>query len=332
MIILFGTRRRKMKIQGLGMIRGKAARSRRPTAFLPIILAIMTVYFVAGVSENRCFAQTAETGTPKAGMTVSGVVTMLQAGVSEDIILSQLHKSKQTFTLTAADTEKLKGAGASDKLLTAMSDTSAQKKSHGFFKQLGDSIKQLQEQSNAGSQQQGGGSPGNVVDRMGLRDILPQYDSYKPVSEQYPHIAVTVLKTPPSWSDVSVGQYCFTLSVVVWSNEKTSKTVGPFDWCSPRDLEVETGPMASMQKPKYLSDETTGIARTNGPVPPRTLFPEDPATKRKWANANSERSLPVSFDLSFTSRIGLMFYNLREEMGWDAGQQDPRIWLVSIQE
>jgi hypothetical protein len=55
-----------------------------------------------------------------AGLTVDGVVGMLQAGISNDIVIEKVRKSGQSFNLSTDDMIKLKKAGANDALLKAM--------------------------------------------------------------------------------------------------------------------------------------------------------------------------------------------------------------------
>ena len=37
--------------------------------------------------------------------------------------------------------------------------------------------------------------------QVGLKNIMPQYDDTKPLSQQYPHIAITVVRSPPNWRE-----------------------------------------------------------------------------------------------------------------------------------
>ena len=54
------------------------------------------------------------------GLTVDGVVNMLNAGISEGIIILKIRKTGQSFDLSADDMVRLKKARASDALITAM--------------------------------------------------------------------------------------------------------------------------------------------------------------------------------------------------------------------
>ncbi len=185
----------------------------------------------------------------------------------------------------------------------------------------------------------------NVVDTLGLRNILPTYDPTKPISEQYPHVALTVLKLPPNWGSLyqDIGspkadlfRGCFTLQAVVWTDAQTSKTVGPFDWCSPNDVEVVPGhTYGSLSQPPsslvMVPNESTGITRTNGPRPPITLVPSDHATMMAKANSCTNcRGAIVDLNNDTSSKFGLMFWNLRAAMGETFTEHDFRVWIVDI--
>lgn len=183
-----------------------------------------------------------------------------------------------------------------------------------------------------------------AIDAAGLRNILPDYDPDKPLAEQFPHVAVTVLKAPPMWADTyltSVGRGtgyftgCFTLKAVVWSDADHSKTVGPFDWCSPRDVEIQLGPaymtsnMPSIKE--RMSHYLTGTNRTDGPRPPATLLPNDRPTQELEAK-NNPRGAAGDLNMDDYTRLTLMFANLRHGMGQaftDHG--DFRVWIVRIE-
>jgi hypothetical protein len=182
-----------------------------------------------------------------------------------------------------------------------------------------------------------------AVDAAGLRNILPQFDPNKSIAEQYPHVAVTVLKSPALWADLARDstskQYhtgCFTLRAVVWSDAKSPKTVGPFEWCSPRDLEVQPG-MGGYTEANFNAivrpidiAHMTGIARTDGPRPPGTLAPADRETTELQV-ANSSRGSTSDLSRDNVSKFGLMFWNLRHAMGATLRDQDFRVWIVKIE-
>lgn len=62
---------------------------------------------------------------PRAGLTVDGVVGMLEAGISEDIIMKKIRQTGQSFDLSADDMIRLKKAKASDALMKAMMEAGA---------------------------------------------------------------------------------------------------------------------------------------------------------------------------------------------------------------
>jgi hypothetical protein len=62
------------------------------------------------------------------------------------------------------------------------------KKKKGFFESIGESVKDE-------------ATGRSVIDKIGLRDVLPQLDPNMPVSEQFPHVAITVLYASMGWTD-----------------------------------------------------------------------------------------------------------------------------------
>jgi hypothetical protein len=176
-----------------------------------------------------------------------------------------------------------------------------------------------------------------VIDTVGLRNILPEYDPSLSVAQQYSHVAFTVLESPSNW--MSPGPYfsgCWTLSAVVWSNRSTSRKVGPFDWCMPKDQQIRLGPMAPYGLPTatYLDiykHATTGIHRTNGPEPPNSLIPDDVKTRNLEVQESGHAVNIVA--LYSMTEFGTMFANLRYGLGADLGainDHDCRVWMVRI--
>jgi hypothetical protein len=55
-----------------------------------------------------------------AGLTVDGVISLLGAGISDDLIIAKIQKSGQAFDLSTDDMVRLKKAGASDAVMKAM--------------------------------------------------------------------------------------------------------------------------------------------------------------------------------------------------------------------
>jgi len=187
------------------------------------------------------------------------------------------------------------------------------------------------------------GAGGKAVDDNQLRNLMPQFDPGKPVGQQWPHVAVTVLKSPPMWADLGYDSHakrwysgCHTLKLKIWSSATVSRDVGPFDFCSPRDLEVKPG-MGGMTEANFNSivrpmdlPFMTGIERTEGPNPPRSLAPEDNASAQlQMRNSSSASSSNLSKDN--ISKFGTMFWNLRNAMGSALTQQDFRVWIVKIE-
>jgi hypothetical protein len=329
--------------------------------------------FQAGTPSGSA-AAAPPAGGQKSGLTVDGVVTMLNAGISEDVIIERIHKSGQSFDLTPDEMVALKKAKASDNLMKAMMEsgggtsgaaaaapvaassapssstqpvpapatqttapaaqpTPAPAKKKGFFGSIGESVKDE-------------ATGRSVIDKVGLRNVLPQLDPNKPVSEQWPHVAITVLNAPMGWTDPyrtdksaqgrSIVSSCFKLQAVVWTDATTSKTVGPFDWCSAHDefmAQLEPDYLQSL-RPTFAdvrSGYLTGINRTDGPAPPDKLLPNDRRTLDMWAKTSPQgRSVDLNTDQY--SRFALMFANVRKDLGETlTSDGDARVWVVTIQ-
>jgi hypothetical protein len=182
----------------------------------------------------------------------------------------------------------------------------------------------------------------SVIDRVGLRSVLPQWDPQKPLAEQFPHVAITVIYAPTGWMDPyltdksaqgkSIITPCFKLEAVVWSDAQTSKRV-PFEWCSYKDefldrLEPDYG--FSLMPRSIDRTYGTGINRTEGPSPPDKLLPHDRATLDMEAKTNPHgRAIDLNHDN--TTRFAIMFANIRKDLGQTlTNDGDPRVWIVSI--
>lgn len=323
--------------------------------------------FQAGTPSGSASAPAATGGGSKSSLTVDGVVQMLNAGISEDVIIERIHKSGQSFDLSPEEMVALKKAKASDALLKAMMESGpaatppsaagsaattsqapaataqpapapatqtaqAPPKKKGFFGSIGESVKDE-------------ATGKSVIDKVGLRNVLPQLDPSKPVSEQWPHVAITVLSAPMGWTDPyltdpsahgrSVVPSCFKLQAVVWTDATTSKTVGPFDWCSAHDefmSQLEPNYLQSL-RPTFAdvrSGYLTGINRTDGPAPPDKLLPNDRRTLDMWA-ATSPQGRSVDLNTDQYSRFALMFANVRKDLGETlTSDGDARVWVVTI--
>ena len=55
-----------------------------------------------------------------AGLTIDGVISLVGAGISDDLIVAKIQKSGQTFDLSTDDMVRLKKAGASNAVMKAM--------------------------------------------------------------------------------------------------------------------------------------------------------------------------------------------------------------------
>jgi hypothetical protein len=62
------------------------------------------------------------------GFTVDSVISLIEAGLSEDIVIARLRKENKPFDLSAGDMIRLKKAGAGDGVLTVMMDPKAEVK------------------------------------------------------------------------------------------------------------------------------------------------------------------------------------------------------------
>ena len=176
------------------------------------------------------------------------------------------------------------------------------------------------------------------LEQSGLKNIMPVYDDRLPLSRQFPHVALTVLQAPLNWSGTAMqaNQFgggfglirgCWTLSAVVWTSETVSRTVAPFDWCSPEDVQIQPQAMAGMGVLRIVDmDYSTGPNRTNGPRPPATIFPED---RHDYKNF-----VPTTLMSQNTgSALWLMYANVMYAMGSTPGKNgDYRIWIARINE
>ena len=77
---------------------------------------------LAGLCLTGCVTRsyTVTTPSPPPGPSVAEVQSMVQAQVSDSIIVNQIHNSSTRYTLTADQIIALKQAGASDNVLNAL--------------------------------------------------------------------------------------------------------------------------------------------------------------------------------------------------------------------
>jgi hypothetical protein len=324
----------------------------------------------SGTASSSSAAATSSTaGAAKPAVTVDGVISMLQAGISDDIIVEKIHKSGQTFDLSPEDMVRLKNAKASDGLMKAMLEsgpatatsaapattpaaqsTSTPTQSASATTQPADSNAATPKKNSTEYKGHGNGLGSvfdpfkgkSVIDHVGLRNALPQWDPEKPMAEQFPHIAITVDYAPSGWMDSyftdesaqgrTIISHCWKLQATVWSDAQTSKKI-PFEWCSNKDEFLDRlGPdyLVSLH-PRYIDrDYNTGIQRTEGPQPPSTLIPSDRTTLDMEAKTNPHGASP-DLNHDYSTQFALMFANIRKEMGQTlTSDGDPRIWIVSI--
>ena len=182
----------------------------------------------------------------------------------------------------------------------------------------------------------------SVIDKLSMRNILPQWDPNRKLSEQYPHIAITVLYAPQGWTDdyrevlrkqSPLIQSCFKLKAVVWLDANRSKPTDEFQWCIEHDMymsELQPTYLFSMNPSRADYGQTTGINRTDGPQPPETLLPNDRATLDMQAKTNPHGA-SKDLNLDELSRFAIMFANIRKDLGQTLGSDgDFRVWITSI--
>jgi hypothetical protein len=298
-----------------------------------------------------------------AGLNVDGVISLVTAGISDDLIIAKIHKSGQTFDLSTDDMLRLKKAGASDAVMKAMMNAApasaatpaapiaaagnavegagvapnpvaenpnmGKLKKEGFMAGIGHSV------SNAANGR-------TVIDRLSMRNILPQWDSNQRVSQQYPHIAITVLYAPMGWTEDyrvvlrknnTLAPPCFKLKGVVWLDATRSKTTDEFDWCIDKDMfmsELQPTYLYSLTPTKADYGQTTGVTRTDGPQPPDKLLPNDRATLDMEAKTNPQGA-SKDLNLDQNSLFAIMFANVRKDLGETLGSDgDFRVWITTI--
>lgn len=304
-----------------------------------------------------------------AGLTVDGVISLIDAKISDDLIIAKIQKSGQTFDLSTDDMVRLKKAGASEAVMKAMMSATpappapvavsvapiagpnaavapsvdvapnpvaenpnmGKLKKEGFMTTIGHGV------SNALNGK-------SVIDRLSMRNILPQWDPNKKLSEQYPHIAITVLYAPMGWTDDyrvvvrknnnnKLVKSCFKLKAVVWLDAARSKTTDEFEWCIEEDMfmsELQPTYLYSLAATRADYGQTTGVNRTDGPQPPDKLLPNDRATLDMEAKTNPHGA-SKDLNLDANSLFAIMFANVRKDLGETLGSDgDYRVWITTI--
>jgi hypothetical protein len=299
-------------------------------------------------------------------LTVDGVISLIDAGITADLIIAKIQKSGQTFDLSTDDMVRLKKAGASEAVMKAMMNATpaplavsvvstagpnataapsvdvapnpvaenpnmGKLKKEGFMSTLGHGV------SNALNGK-------SVIDRLSMRNILPQWDPNQNLSSQYPHIAITVLSAPMGWADDyrvvlrknnnnNLVNSCFKLKAVVWLDAARSKTTDEFEWCIKEDMfmsELQPTYLYSLAATMADRGQTTGINRTDGPQPPDKLLPNDRATLDMEAKTNPQGA-SRDLNLDANSLFAIMFANVRKDLGETLGSDgDYRVWITTI--
>jgi hypothetical protein len=304
-------------------------------------------------------------GTPSsAGLTVDGVISLIDAGISADLIIAKIQKSGQTFDLSTEDMVRLKKAGASDAVMKAMMSATpapvavsvapmagpnaavapsvdvapnpvaenpnmGKLKKEGFMATIGHGV------SNAVNGK-------SVIDRLSMRNILPQWDPSQKLSAQYPHIAITVLSAPMGWTNDyrvilrknnKLAPPCFKLKAVVWLDAARSQTTDEFEWCIEKDMfmsELQPTYLYSLAATRADYGQTTGVNRTDGPQPPDKLLPNDRATLDMEAKTNPQGA-SKDLNMDANSLFAIMFANVRKDLGETLGSDgDYRVWITTI--
>jgi hypothetical protein len=299
-----------------------------------------------------------------AGLTVDGVISLIQAGISADLIIAKIQKSGQTFDLSTEDMVRLKKAGATDAVMKAMmsatpapgavSAASIARQNAEIAPSVEVAPNPVAENPNMGKLAKEGfmasighgvsnaANGKSVIDRLSMRNILPQWDPNQKLSGQYPHIAITVLYAPMGWTEDyrvvlrknnKLVPPCFKLKAVVWLDAARSKTTDEFQWCIDKDMfmsELQLTYLYSLAATRADYGQTTGVNRTDGPQPPDKLLPNDRATLDMEAKTNPQGA-SKDLNLDGNSLFAIMFANIRKDLGETLGSDgDYRVWITTI--
>lgn len=91
----------------------------------------LTGFFLAGcVFLTGCATETYTVATPPPGPSVEEVQAMVQAHVSDGVIVNQIQNSSTRYQLTVGQIIALKNAGASDTVLNALINTASKPVAH----------------------------------------------------------------------------------------------------------------------------------------------------------------------------------------------------------
>jgi hypothetical protein len=300
-------------------------------------------------------------------LTVDGVISLIEAGISADLIIAKIQKSGQTFDLSTEDMVRLKKAGAGDPVMKAMMSATPAPVAVSFARiadpnaaaapSVDVAPNPVAENPNMGKLKKEGFmatlehgvsnalNGKSVIDRLSMRNILPQWDPNQKLSRQYPHIAITVLYAPMGWMDDyrvvlrknnnsnGLVHSCFHLKAVVWLDAARSKTTDEFEWCIDGDMfmtELQPTYLYSLAATRADYGQTTGVDRTDGPQPPDKLLPNDRATLDIEAKTNP-RGASKDLNLDQNSLFAIMFADVRKDLGETLGSDgDYRVWITTI--
>jgi hypothetical protein len=327
--------------------------------------------YKAGTPSGSGAPSSASSGAnPSSGLTVDGVIAMLNAGLSDDLVIAKIQKSNQAFDLSTDDMIRLKKAKASDAVIKAMmnsapapaaaSNSAPAAASHPMAVSAASVSPVAAAQPNAVAENPNMGKlpkegfmatishhttnalqGKSVIDRLSMRNILPQWDPNMRLDQQYPHIAITVLYAPMGWTedyrDVLQRKgnlpNCFKLKAVVWLDASRSKNTDDFEWCVDHDMfmsELQPTYLYSLGPSHADYGQTTGVNRTDGPQPPDKLLPNDRATLDMEAKTNPQGA-SKDLNLDQFSLFAIMFANVRKDLGETLGSDgDYRVWITSI--
>lgn len=172
------------------------------------------------------------------------------------------------------------------------------------------------------------GFAGNPVKGTELDELFKKYpisNSNRP--EVWPRVAVTIKSATPGVFNLSGPQTlavddCVVYDVRLWTSQSQSKRFDNLRMCTEGMLEVSSGvPVRNLTlMPRFtfhLGQNTTAARRTDGPVPPFYMFPQDSKSVMVWASTNQNA---IFF-------LGAILVSMGYD--WD-NDFDRRLWIVSV--
>lgn len=172
------------------------------------------------------------------------------------------------------------------------------------------------------------GASANPVKGTELDEIFKKHpisNSNRP--EVWPRVAVTIKSATPGVFNLSGPQTltpddCVVYDVRLWTSPTQSKRFDNLRMCAEGMIEVSHGvPMRTLnlmpQFTFHAGQNTTAARRTDGPVPPFYMFPQDIRSAMTWTTTNQNT-------IFFLGAILL-------SMGYDWDNDfDRRLWIVSV--